>query len=113
MDGPAPKDPKFAAALSAGLLLIFFGLVFLLDQLKVMDARAVWRQWPLIVLGVGLLHLWRTTWLDLGGHMMAATGAVFELASLSGHRFRQLWPLLIIWLGVVFVLRAVAARKPA
>ena len=107
------KDPKFASALSAGILLIFFGLVFLLDQLKILDARAIWRQWPLIVLAVGLLHLWRTSWLDIGGHMMVAVGATFELALLSKHPFRQLWPLLIVWLGVVFVLRAVAARKAA
>ncbi|HTL97500.1 MAG TPA: DUF5668 domain-containing protein [Holophagaceae bacterium] len=108
-----PRDPKFAAALSAGILLIFFGLVFLLDQLKVFDARAIWRQWPLIVLAVGLLHLWRTSWLDIGGHMMVATGVAFELASLTGRGFRQLWPLLIVWLGVVFVLRALAARRAA
>lgn len=107
------KDPKFASALSAGLLLIFFGIVFLLDQLKVMDAGAVWRQWPVIVLAVGLLHLWRTSWLDIGGHMMVATGAAFELAALARRPFRQLWPILVVWLGVVFVLRALAARKAA
>ena len=26
MSGSAPKDPKFAAALTAGVLLIFFGI---------------------------------------------------------------------------------------
>ena len=108
-----PKNPKFSGALSAGILLIFFGLVFLLDQMRIFDAGAIWRQWPLIVLAVGLLHLWRTTWLDIGGHMMVATGAAFELANLTGRGFRQLWPLLIVWLGVVFVLRALAARKAA
>lgn len=113
MDRSAPKSPRFAAALPAGILLIFFGLIFLLDLLKLLDSRAVWHQWPLILLGAGLLHLWRTTWLDLGGHGMVATAAAFELAHLSGHGFRQLWPLILIWLGGVFVLRAVRARQAA
>jgi hypothetical protein len=113
MRGSTPKDPKFAAALSAGLLLIFFGTVFLLDQMKIQDSRNVWHQWPLIVLGVGMLHLWRTTWLDIGGHMMVATGVAFELAHLTRRGFHQLWPILIVWLGVVFVLRAMEARKAA
>lgn len=113
MPGSTPKDPKFSAALSAGILLIFFGLIFLLDRVKLLDSRAVWHQWPIIVLGVGLLRLWRTAWLDLAGHGMAATGAAFELAHLSGHGFRQLWPLILVWMGVVFVLRAVQARQAA
>ncbi|MBS1766203.1 MAG: hypothetical protein JST05_02200 [Acidobacteria bacterium] len=107
------KDPKFASAMTAGILLICFGVIFLLDQMKVMDAGVVWRHWPLIVLVVGFLHLWRTSWLDIAGHMMLAVGAAFELAALTRHPFRQLWPILVVWLGVVFVMRAMAARKAA
>ncbi len=105
-----PKKPRSAAALSAGILLIFFGLVFLLGRLGVIDARSVWRQWPLIVLAVGVLHLWRTDWLDLGGHAMVATGFAFELGQLTGKDFKVLWPVVIIWLGLVFVGRALKGR---
>ncbi len=111
MSESTPRDPKFAAALSAGILLIFFGIVFLLDQMKVVDSHVVWHQWPLILLGVGLLHLWRTTWLDIGGQVMVAISVTFEIAHLTDHSFRQLWPLIIVWMGLVFVLRALEARK--
>lgn len=111
MNGSTRRDPKFAAALSVGLLLIFFGVTFLLDQMKIADSRTVWHQWPLIVLGIGMLHLWRTHWLEIGGHAMVATGVAFELGHLTHRGFHQLWPLIIVWVGVVFVLRAIQARK--
>ena len=107
----APQKPRSAAAMSAGILLIFFGVVFLLDRLGVFKADAVWRQWPLIVLAVGLLHLWRTDWFDIGGQAMVATGFTFELAQLTGKGFKVLWPVVIIWMGAAFVAKALLGRK--
>ena len=55
MNGPAPS--RITGRLIVGALLIFFGLLFTLDNFGVVDAGDVLAFWPMILIVVGLLRV--------------------------------------------------------
>lgn len=98
-----------------GLAVIAFGLLFLLDNLYIIDRRAVMRYWPVLVLVVGLVKFAgadsRHERVVFG--LIAAAGAVLTLNRLGyGYFFnaRTLWPVLLILLGIGVIHKALRKR---
>jgi len=98
-----------------GLVLVVVGLVFLLDQMDILDVRSLWHYWPLLVVVSGINQtigypsarefrngLW-TVFIGLW------LFAVFE--HLLGLTFRNSWPLFILMGGLQMVLAPVIARR--
>jgi uncharacterized membrane protein len=103
-----------ASSLLGGVVLIVFGVLFLLDRSDVADFGDVVRHyWPIIVVGFGLTRIvdgeiWNGLWL-------LAVGTWLQLVNLNlfGLTYGSSWPLLLIVLGAGMVVRALmsAARS--
>lgn len=95
-------------ALTTGIVLITFGVLFLLSKLDVADFdQLVRRHWPLIIIVVGVTKLFsrETVW---SGLWLIVVGSWLQIAHLRlfGLTYGSSWPLLLIALGAGIVLRA-------
>jgi predicted membrane protein len=87
-----------------GLILIAFGVGFLLDQLGYLDfGDVIGTYWPVIFIIIGLSILINNNFKDAGaGIFFIAFGAFFLLVRLRilGHSLWHYWPVLIIAAGL-------------
>jgi hypothetical protein len=101
------------------ILLIVAGMVFLVDNLM-FDISFGWlisRFWPVALMVIGALQLARAgsgdparRWGHLSGGAVTATlGVLFQLQRLGVARFGDTWPALLILVGGLGLLRALAA----
>src|SRR5262249_48406399 len=95
-----------------GGIVCLVGVVLLLDHLGYISADQVWRLWPvlLILAGIGRLNIpGHRGW----GAMLVLIGALFLLDNYNVIHFRwsDLWPLVIICVGLMMVWNAIEARK--
>ena len=92
-----------------GVVFLVIGTLLLLGNLNFLDIRSLFSQWwPLILVVVGVRHLLylRGTVAWAGGLFWIGTGGLF-LASRLGYIHVAitsiLWPLMLIWFGVLIV----------
>lgn len=109
----SPVTPK----LVFGLLLIFVGTIFTLDQMRLIDADDVLRFWPLFLVAAGAGKLlWpgspsgRVT-----GLILIVIGGWLQLEILDIIYFSiwDYWPLLLVLVGVRIAWRGLAGRSRA
>lgn len=111
----AATTPRITGALIAGGLLIFFGLLFTLDNFAVLDAGDVLDWWPLILVAIGLVkvlqprHEGQRTF----GYVLLALGSFFLLQIFLFTHIRVAWPFLLLAIGALLVWRAVRKDRPA
>ena len=103
------RDRHEARYFMGGIFLIF-GTLLLLDNLNFLNIRPTLSHWwpmILVVFGVKQLILMRGSRALIGGLFWIGTGALF-LASTLGYVHiaitSVIWPLLLIWFGVLIVL---------
>lgn len=101
-----------------GLVLMAVGVVLLLDNLDWVESGQILRFWPLLLVGVGVNHLFgsRDRGAKIIGAVLAGVGGVLLLSSLNVLEIevRRLWPLLLIAFGFLMWTRSRrAARTPA
>lgn len=92
-----------------GFVLAFLGLLFLLDNFHVFDARAVLAFWPVVFIVVGSLKLAQArhpAGYMLGGGLVLA-GVLLTLAHMGivELRWRDWWPVLLIALGIMVIFK--------
>ncbi|MCU1350394.1 MAG: transrane protein [Acidobacteria bacterium] len=94
-------------ALFWGLILIGAGTLFLLDRLRIGDIHnGIHHYWPMFLVAMGASRIvnrrrfWSGVWLLIVGAWLQAT--VLHVNGLSWH---SSWPLLLIGLGAMMVLR--------
>ena len=91
------------STLIAGLLIIAFGVLLLLDQEGIVPLSHVLRFWPLILIVPGLVKLLqgRTTEERVFGVVLVFFGLLFQFSALGFRHFEfsHLWPLIIIAAG--------------
>lgn len=92
-----------------GLVLTLLGLVFLLDNFHVFEARRILPFWPLILIALGALKLsqdgdGRSRGI---GFALIAVGSLLTLRHLGvfDFRWRDFWPLILIGAGVLVMFR--------
>ena len=95
-------------ALTTGIILITFGVLFLLSKLDIASFdQVVRRHWALIIVVVGISKLFsrETVW---AGLWLIVVGSWLQIAHLRlfGLTYGSSWPLLLIALGAGIVLRA-------
>jgi hypothetical protein len=93
-----------------GLFLLAAGTILLLSNLHVINISWTMRRyWPLIVIIVGLSHIFRrkTVW---SGLWIVAVGAWLQAVTLHlyGFTYESSWPFLLIALGGAIVIRTIA-----
>jgi predicted membrane protein len=98
-----------------GAVITALGVVLLLDHMGIASARQFFHFWPVLLIAVGLAHLFQTNRLDgrLWGGFLIVMGALFQLNELGYARFRftDIWPLLIILVGLMLVVRELGSRR--
>ena len=92
-----------------GLLLIGGGLLYLLNNLEIIDVPNIWRFWPAILLALGVSKLIgaRHTGELIGGLWLTGVGAIFMLEPLGimDRPWRLMWPAMLIIFGIGLLLR--------
>jgi predicted membrane protein len=98
-----------------GVLVIAVGVLFLLDNLDILDFRHALSFWPVAFIVGGVLKLFDTSSPNnyLVGGLLVAAGATMILARLGIFYvdWQTVWPLLLIAMGALFVYRAFDARR--
>ena len=98
-----------------GLLVIVVGLLFLLDNLDILDTRRAVSFWPMLVIIVGTVKLCDTQ--TRGGQVVGAGFVVFGVALMLDRmgvidfNWRVLWPLFFIGFGIYTLYKARAGRR--
>jgi predicted membrane protein len=95
-----------------GVIVCIVGVVLLLDHMGYVSADRLWRLWPLLVILAGISRLAqpdRRAW----GAMLILIGLLFQLDNFGVVHFRwaDLWPLVIICVGLMMIWNAIEARK--
>jgi hypothetical protein len=97
------------------IVLIAVGFLFLLNNFgfHIPMGRLIGDFWPAILVFFGIMNIMRALatggvrshGLLTGGVMMTTVGALFLLQNLTGIGFGRTWPLLLIALGLLGVMR--------
>lgn len=102
--------------LLVGILIIGIGALLLLGNLQILELENIWRFWPVLPLVAGVNMIFRS---GLGpglggGVVLTVIGGAFLLRNfgLIDWRFRHLWPLLLIVLGVMVVVTSFRRTTP-
>ena len=105
----------FAPALP-GLLIIGVGIVFLLGNFNLIESRQVLRLWPLILIAVGVKHLFdaRERGTAFSGAVLVGAGGLLLLDSLNiiDVDIWDLWPLVLVAVGVRILTHAMSDPAP-
>ncbi len=104
-----------ASQVVVGLMVIALGVMFLLDNLGVLDFRYSMHFWPLVLVVIGILKILQTR--TAGGALVG--GALILLGGLMTLKglglvyvtWRTLWPILLIGAGVAVVYRSITGRR--
>ena len=115
--GPAPAAPAALHSigkLMAGLFFTAAGLLLTADNLGFVDAERYLRFWPGILLVVGVFKLLDPRASRLAGAGLTIAGAWLLALNLDLVRFTifDLWPLILISVGLVLLARAFGVKPP-
>lgn len=98
-----------------GLMVIGLGLLFLLDNLGILDMRRAFAFWPMVFIVAGTVKLCdtRTQGGALLGGGLVGFGILLTLDRLEiiDFNWRTVWPLVLIGLGVYLVMKAMRGRR--
>jgi predicted membrane protein len=100
-----------APRVALGLVVIAVGVLFTLDKLGSVDAGEFWEYWPvlLIAVGIGRVAQPRGTQGRGFGVVLMVLGTWFLLSNLDliHYSFGDVWPILVVLLGIMMVWRAI------
>lgn len=103
---------RTTASLVFGTLAIGIGSLLLLDRFGIVDSSMIFRFWPAVLLLLGLGTLFRGNSMP-PGIVLTVLGAVFLVRNLgyADVSFRDVWPLLLIVIGVAVLTNAIRSRR--
>jgi predicted membrane protein len=108
MNTPAGLGGRQSGAIF-GILLVMAGVLFLLDNMRIVHIGNVWDYWPLILIAVGVSKLYncRGSFGLIWSGGMIAVGVLFLLGNLGFLHvdFGVIWPLALIGWGVLMLTR--------
>jgi hypothetical protein len=101
-DNPGSFWPKGTSALIPGLTLVGIGALFLLDNLHIVHVSTWVAYWPVLLIAVGLVKTVDSTHTGgrIAGGVMMAVGGLFLADNLGYIRIEEMWPLILIAIGV-------------
>ncbi|HEU4950359.1 MAG TPA: DUF5668 domain-containing protein [Holophagaceae bacterium] len=98
--------------LGSGLFLIALGLILALHHWEDLPFHRAEALWPLILIAFGLSRMVDRGFLHWGGHAAIVTGVAFELQAFGYETWvHRLWPLGLVWVGIILTLRALLPRR--
>jgi predicted membrane protein len=114
------NKPSFRLSSQAivGVAAILLGLIFLFDNMDMIDGRAYVRFWPVVLIAVGALRFVQPRH-GGGGRLFSvaliAAGIIILLNNLhvTDISFRELWPLVLVLVGASMVFGHTALSRAA
>lgn len=88
-----------------GLIFIVFGVIFLLDNLNVLEftiPRYLWR-WEMILIIIGAINIFSKNY--SAAFTLIGIGAFFWAIDDYNINFWDLWPVVLIIIGISFILK--------
>jgi len=112
---PCCCGSRVGPGLVAGVLFIGIGAILLLDRFGILYAYDVLRYWPVILILIGACNLLNRESVGsrVGGAILTVLGAILLVDRLGYWHvhFRDLWPLLLIAVGMVLLWRAIEGHR--
>jgi hypothetical protein len=102
--------PRLTPRVILGLCIMAFGLVLGLDNLGIIEAGAILRFWPLIIVAFGVKKALRPGHVVFGV-IWACVGAALLLHNLGVVNVWRMWPFALVLLGGHIVYRAVTCER--
>jgi predicted membrane protein len=110
-------DRGMTSQVLMGVLVIAIGLLFLLDNLDIIEVRHALAFWPLVFIFAGVAKLLDTT--SPNGYLVGLAGIGIGVTMIL-HRlgiiyfsWRTAWPLILIAVGAMVVYRAMTGQRTA
>ncbi len=116
-DAPLPPAFRITPQLIVGLLIVFVGIVFTLDELGFAPALLYLKYWPVALIAIGLVKVLQSR--DGGGAfaglLFAGVGIWLQLEELDiiHVSLRDIWPLGLLLFGGYLVWQGLTQRRPA
>ncbi len=113
----APDDAKapspFSPKLVVGLAIIVAGLVLTLDNLGLIEAHAIFKLWPLVLVVMGIAKLRQEgNGGGMGGWFLVLGGCFLLLFTFArGHVAEALAPMLVVAVGILIVTKALKQHR--
>jgi hypothetical protein len=114
-----PLEKKSTQLLSPrlvlGLFLVGAGALLVLDRLGIFDADPLWEYWPVILIVLGLLKLFGPASHNRGGGVvLLGIGSWFLIDNLTtiDLDFGDIFPLVVLLIGVSLVVGALSSPRP-
>ncbi|HEX9652727.1 MAG TPA: DUF5668 domain-containing protein [bacterium] len=97
------------------LSLIALGVLFLLDNMDIIDIGSVWQYWPVILIAIGVTRFTSSNYRERSSAtFMIGIGVIFLLLNLDfldWHTIWQFWPVILILIGLSIIYGR--SRRPA
>src|SRR6185437_6503032 len=107
---PDPRRPR-RRHFGTGIFLILFGVLLALDQWGHAPFHDFGRHWPLLLIAFGCGKLIDRGLLATGAHWLLVVGLYFKLQANGQHTLvHRIWPLGLVWIGLIMTLRALRPR---
>jgi predicted membrane protein len=103
---------SYGGSFAWGGVILFIGVVLLLDHMGVISADGLWRFWPMILILAGIVNLFddcKRIW----GVCLLLAGVLLQLGQfgLVHVTWALLWPILIIGVGLTLMWGSFKAKK--
>ncbi|MDR2697547.1 MAG: DUF5668 domain-containing protein [Holophagales bacterium] len=106
------KRPRLPSGIIFGLFLIYLGLAFALKNLNLIYIEDVLLYCPCFLIALGLARLWNRGVFNFWGQIFLSCGILLQTAFLLDLDVIGIWwPAIIVWLGIIVVLRAFMPKK--
>ena len=94
--------PRGSNGIIPGIILVAVGTIFLLDHLGIVQAEALWKFWPLILIAIGLIKIFHDSQRLVGiGFVVAGVLVQLHEVGLIGLSWQTIWPFVLIAAGVL------------
>ena len=112
LKGMRVRRGNFRGSFAWGGVILFVGVVLLLDHLGVISAAGLWRFWPMILILAGIVNLLNEC-SRVWGVCLLIAGVLLQLGEFGFVHvtWAVLWPVLIIGVGISLMLGSLKARK--
>jgi predicted membrane protein len=105
MEDKASRRPT--PQLVFGIIVIIVGVLITLDNLNILAAGELFRWWPLALMALGLVQLFESESAGrrMAGALLLGIGSLFLLDRMHVLHFvfRELWPLILVMIGIVIL----------
>jgi len=112
----APRFP-LTEKIVAGVFLILLGALFILDNLRIVDAGSLWDYWPLLLIVPGVTRMLAPArpGQKLWGAILFVVGGLLLLRNLDllWIPFHKVWPFLLVVFGIYLIFQTMTRRSVA